>query len=132
MTKRTLGRLAVMAVILLGFTGCASIEVSPSIKSCHDYRVNSGYGRFAIQQSAKGKALQWGAYPNATYSGTWYATNVRVDGRKIDSKSQSYAPHGSVSANTAAKYSGKILSISGNVTKGKSTVLVYNMQCRIM
>lgn len=27
---------------------------------------------------------------------------------------------------------GKILSISGHVTKGGETVLVYNMQCRIM
>ena len=76
--------------------------------------------------------IQWGAYPNATYSGTYYTAVVRADGTKIDSTSQNYAPHGSVGADRAKKYSGKILQISGNVTKGKDTVLVYNMQCRIL
>ena len=46
------------------------------------YRVNSSYGRFAIQQAGKGQAIQWGAYPNATYSGTYYTAVVRADGTK--------------------------------------------------
>lgn len=125
-------RLALLAAILLALSGCASVEVSPPIKSCHDYRVDSSYGRFGIQQAARGRSIAWGAYPNLTYSGTWYSVRVRVDGRQIDSKSQSYAPHGSVSADRALRYSGKILSISGTVTKGGETVLVFNMQCRIM
>lgn len=39
---------------------------------------------------------------------------------------------GATAATPAGKNSGTLLSISGNVTKGKDVVLVYNMQCRIM
>lgn len=113
-------------------SGCASVEVPPPISSCHSYRVNSSYGNFSIQQSAKNQAIQWGTCPNATYSRTWYTVSVYANGVKIDSKNQGYAPHGSVGADRATKYSGTILKISGNVTRGKDTVLVFNMQCRIM
>ena len=106
-------------------------SVAP-ISSCQNYRVNSAYGNLSIQQRAKNAALQWGAYPNARYSGTWYQVDVYTGGRRYDSKSQSYAPHGSVDAGTAKRYSGQILAISGNVTKGKDVVLLFNMQCRIM
>lgn len=57
---------------------------------------------------------------------------MRADGAKIDGKSQSYAPHGSVGAARAAKYSGKILSVSGTVTRDKELVLEFNMRCKIM
>ena len=78
------------------------------------------------------RCLQWGAYPSATYSGTRYTLKAYANGTKIDAKNQAYPPHGSVNAAKASKYSGKILKIAGNVTKGKDTVLVFNMQCRIM
>ncbi len=57
---------------------------------------------------------------------------MRADGAKIDGKSQNYAPHGSVGAARAAKYSGKILSVSGTVTRDKELVLEFNMRCKIM
>lgn len=121
------------AVLALGATaGCSSVEVSPPITSCQSYSAPSSYGKFTIQQAAKGRAIQYGAYPSATYSGTLYTLNVYVNGKRYDAKSQSYPPHGSIDATTAGKNSGKLLSISGNVTKGKDVVLVYNMQCRIM
>ena len=112
--------------------GCAAVEISPPIESCHDYRVKSEFGRFGIQQKAKGQAISWGAYPSKVYSGTWYRVTVRADGAKIDGKSQNYAPHGSVGAARAAKYSGKILSVSGTVTRDKELVLEFNMRCKIM
>ena len=46
----------------------------------------SKFGKLSVQQSPKGKSIQWGAYPNQTYSGAWYAVTVRLDGRKIDAK----------------------------------------------
>ncbi|CAN7400511.1 hypothetical protein LJR045_002495 [Microbacterium sp. LjRoot45] len=129
---RVMSAVAGLLITLTLIVGCASAEISPPIESCHSYSVNSGYGRFSIQQSAKGRSIQWGAYPNATYSGTLYRVGVYANGVKIDSKNQTYAPHGSVSASRATKYSGKILQISGNVTRGKDVVLVFNMQCKIM
>lgn len=94
--------------------------------------VPEAYGRFTVQQAAKNKAIQWGAYPSGTYSGTQYLVNVYAGGVKIDAKNQSYAPHGSVGADRAAKYTGKILQVSGTVKQSAKTVLVFNMQCRIM
>ena len=132
MRGRTAKILTCAVAVALTATGCSSVEISPPISSCSpDYRVNSGYGNFSIQQSGKGRAIQWGAYPNATYSGTEYVADVYTGGRRYDHKSQNYAPHGSVDAGTASKYSGKILQISGNVTRKGKTVLVYNMQCTI-
>lgn len=111
--------------------GCSSVEVSPPLSGCSpDYRVNSNYGNFSIQQSGKGRAIQWGAYPNANFSGTRCVADIYTNGRRYDHKDQDYAPHGSVDAGTAKKYSGKILQISGNVTRKGKIVLVYNMQCR--
>lgn len=46
--------------------------------------------------------------------------------------SQDYPLHASLPAATVAKASGKILSISGDATRGKDVVIVYNMQCRLM
>lgn len=117
---------------MLGLGGCATVEVSPPIDNCSpSYVAPSKYGRFTIQQSGKNRSIQWGAYPSGSYSGTHYTAVVRANGRKIDSKSQNYAPHGSVSAARAKKYSGKILEISGEVTKGKKVALVYTMRCKI-
>jgi hypothetical protein len=125
--------LGAVGVLALGVVaGCSSVEVSPPISSCHAYRAPSSYGSFTIQQAARGRSIQYGAYPNAAYSGTWYRLDVLVNGKRYDAKSQYYPPHGSVSAAMASSNSGRILHISGNVTKGSVTVLVYNMQCRIM
>ena len=93
--------------------------------------MSSSYGNFPIQQRARSEAIQWGAYPNGTYSGTRYVVDVYTGGRRYDHKDQNYAPHGSVDARTAAKYSGRVMQISGHVTKGIKQVLVFNMQCRI-
>lgn len=57
--------------------------------------------------------------------------DVYTDGRPNVHKDQHYAPHGSVNAATAKKYSGKVLRISGNVSRKGKTVLVFNMQCRM-
>lgn len=130
MRRFTVAGTACAAVLTLG--GCATVEVAPPVENCSpSFVAPSKYGRFTIQQSGKNKAIQWGAYPNKSYSGTHYTAVVRADGRKIDSKSQNYAPHGSVGANRAKKYSGKILEISGQVTKGKKVALVYSMRCKI-
>lgn len=50
---------AVGTVLIVGATtGCSSVEISPPIKSCQNYRVESGYGNFSIQQAGKGRSLQ--------------------------------------------------------------------------
>lgn len=78
---------------MLALGGCATVEVAPPVENCSpSFVAPSKYGRFTIQQSGKNKAIQWGAYPNQSYSGTHYTAVVRADGRKIDSKSQDYAP----------------------------------------
>lgn len=130
-SMRSIAAAGILALTTALAPACASVEVSPPIKSCRDYRVDSGYGRFGIQQAGPGKAIHWGAYPSIQYSGTFYSVTVRANGTKIDGKAQSYAPHGSVPASKAVKYSGKILAISGTVTKGGNVVLEFNMQCRI-
>lgn len=95
------------------------------------YNAPSKYGRFTVQQSGKNHALQWGIYPAAGYSGTYYHVAVRMDGHKVDEKMQTYPPHGSVNANNARKYSGTVIAVSGNVAKGSKTVLVFTMECRV-
>lgn len=119
-------------VAVAALAGCAAVEISPPISSCARYEAPSNFGKFTVQQSAKGKSIQWGAYPNQTYSGTWYEVTVRLDGRKIDSKSHNYAPHGSVGADRAKKNSGKILQLAGTVTRKDDVVLVFDMRCRVL
>lgn len=130
------------SVLILAFlasqmlTGCSAVEISPPIKSCKNYRQESSFGSFTIQQAQRGSALQWGAYPSAKYSGTYYIVDVYTGSKRYDSKTQTYAPHGSVNAATASKYSGLNLQISGRVQKlgnrGYYDVLVYNMVCKIL
>jgi hypothetical protein len=84
-----------------------------------------------VQQWGRGQSIAWGTYPNAKYSGTQYVVNVYANGTKIDGKRQLYAPHGSLSAARALKYSGKILKINGTVLRGDRIKLSFSLQCTI-
>ncbi|MFT4231768.1 MAG: hypothetical protein QM606_03200 [Leucobacter sp.] len=130
------GVLAVALLFSSALTGCSAVQLSPPISSCKNCRQNSDFGKFNIQQKKKGSAIQWGAYPSHTYSGVRYTVNVYTGSKRYDAKDQGYAPHGSIAAATAKKYSGQNLRISGKVFKltndGYKAVLVYNMVCKIL
>lgn len=121
-----------LAIAAASLTAWSSVEIYPPIDRCHDFRVNSNYGKFLIQQGARGNSIQWGTYPRTDLSGTSYIETVYVDGKRYDHKDQSYPPHGSVDAGTAAANSEELLSIEGRVERGGELVLVFTMQCRIM
>ncbi|GAA4179718.1 hypothetical protein GCM10022287_32510 [Gryllotalpicola koreensis] len=96
------------------------------------YKVGAAEGGLTVQQAGKGKAITWGIYVAAKYkTGTTWHVTVRADGTKIDSKNQAYEPHGSVNAARAAKYSGKILEISGSALHGKDDLLTFDGKCKI-
>lgn len=122
---------AVLLGLLGSVSGCTSEISAPTAACSPTYKVNSKYGLFEVQQKGKGKTIAWGAYPAATYSGTRYQAVVTVAGIKKDTKDQAYAPHGSISAGTALKYSGKLFRVTGSVTKGKDIKLGFEMQCTI-
>lgn len=125
--------LAAVATVLavLGLAGCASVEVIPAIGNCSpSFVVKSSYGNFSIQQSGYNSPVQWGAYPNKTYSGDYYTAAVYVDGLKVDQKSQSYPPHGSISTQILG-HSRDIFAVIGNVYIDGSLVLHYEMRCRL-
>lgn len=123
------------AGVLLGSTvlsACGAVEYSPALKPCSpNYTAPSKYGRFSAQQKGRGKAIQWGAYPNAAYTGTNYRVKVYAGGVKVDSKNQDYAPHGSLSAAKALKYSGKKFELAGTVHRGGKLILEFDLRCRI-
>lgn len=116
----------IIAVLLLSLTGCTvSYKEADygAYKSCSpSYKADSKIGNFSIQQAGSGRSLQWGAYPYSEFKGTWYNLTVYADGVKIDSKSQAYAPHGSVGEDKARKYRGKKLQISGVITRDKDEI----------
>lgn len=122
---------AVLVVVAVASAGCDA-EVSREIESCRDYRANSKFGRFTVQQQSKGSSMQWGTYPKAKYTGDEFVINPRLDGRKQDFKFQNYGAHGSVNANRARKYSGKLFRIDGTVRKRGKVVLQFRMQCRVL
>lgn len=84
----------------------------------------------SAQQYGKGKAIQWGIYTVSKFKFAKFSVSVYAGGVKIDGKSQVYEPHGSVSADKAAKYSGKDLVISGTAVAGGDKLLI-KFTCRI-
>lgn len=120
-------------VVATALTGCTgSVEASPRVSPCSpSYTAPSNYGRFTAQQASRGKAIQWGAYPKAAYQGTNYRVAVYAGGVKVDSKNQSYAPHGSLGAAKAAKYSGKEFRLVGTVHRDGKLVLGFDLRCTI-
>jgi len=130
--RRGAALLAALVAVLATLSGCGTVEVSPTIKSCSpSYVINSEFGKFSAQQAGRGKSIAWGAYPNAAYSGTNYYVKVYAGGVRVDTKNQSYAPHGSLSADRALKYSGKIFELDGTVTRNGKLILKFELKCRI-
>jgi hypothetical protein len=84
-----------------------------------------------VQQSGPHAALQWGIYVAPKYkTGTAWVVRVYAGGVKIDGKVQSYEPHGSIGADKARKYSGKLLEVAGTGTHGNDQ-LGFSLKCYI-
>ena len=131
MSRRPLTLTATLALTAL-LAGCTGVEVSPPVDSCSpSYQAPSKFGRFAAQQAGPGAAIQWGAYPGPKYRGNRYEVAVYLGGVKVDSKSQAYAPHGSVSAQRAKKYAGKTFEYQGKVKRGPKLLLEFSLQCTV-
>ena len=62
-----------------------------------------------MRQAGKGKSIQGGVSVAYKYQAAHFKFSIYANGTKIDSKNQYYPPPGSVNADRAAKYSGKIL-----------------------
>lgn len=132
--RSCLKAVALFATVTLALTGCVATYNEADYggyKSCVPYyKADSQIGNFTIQQQGPGRSLQWGAYPYREFTGTWYNLSVYANGVKIDSKSQSYAPHGSVGQDKAIKYRGKVLQISGKITRANDAI-TFTIGCVI-
>ncbi len=128
-------RLAVVATVASGLvlTGCSTSVATKKVGNCSpEYSIGqTGYGKVSVRQPRKGAAIAWGVYVDQKYKfGTQFVLTVYAGGTKIDSKNQGYEPHGSVNAQRATKYSGKILEITGTGKHGKDT-LFFDSMCYI-
>jgi hypothetical protein len=126
-------RLFAALVVCLSSGACAATFTTENIGPCSpEYSISHPeVGNVFIRQGGRGQAIQWGAYLLPKYKvGTHFVLTVYAGGVKIDSKNQSYEPHGSINANRALKYSGKLLEISGTATH-ESDVLTFSAKCMI-
>jgi hypothetical protein len=114
-------------------TACAATIATKDVGPCSpSYTISkSGVGRASAQQLGRGAPIAWGIYVDQEYKfGTHFTVAVYAAGRKIDGKDQYYEPHGSISAQRALAYSGKLLEISGKGVHGDDT-LVFDLKCNI-
>ena len=83
------------------------------------------------QQAGRYSPIAWGIYVAPNYkTGTAWIVKAYAAGVKIDGKIQAYEPHGSIGADKARKYSGKLLEISGTGTRGRDQ-LFFSLKCYI-
>lgn len=130
--RTRLAALALTVAVAAGLSGCSQTAVAPAGHCSPSYEVGGAEGGLKVQQKGKGQAISWGIYVAGQYkSGTVWTVTVRANGTKIDSKNQSYEPHGSVNAARAKKYSGKTLEISGTAVHKKDDVLTFSGKCTI-
>ena len=83
-----------------------------------------------MQQRGRNDSIAWGFVAEERYRGAHYKLKIYAGGRKIDGKNQNYAPHGSVRAATARKYSGKVFRILGTAEQDGDKV-DYDVKCHI-
>lgn len=130
-TQRFRGVLAGAVVSMLVLSGCAASYTTEQVTSCANYSItHPSLGRVSVQQAGRGKSIQWGIYLNPGYKTAKWSLKIYAGGVHIDSKNQSYEPHGSVNAQRALKYSGQQLRIKGTATQGKD-VLTLDLKCTI-
>jgi hypothetical protein len=84
-----------------GSAAYAQAAAASALPSCRSYTAYGNVGYIAVQTSPTGY-LQWGAYMyNARDNSGHWAVGVFINARKVDGKSQFYAPHGSLPPSTA-------------------------------
>jgi hypothetical protein len=117
---------AVALFVLAGLlTSCAK-EVSGPQGSCSpSYTVDSVYGRLTVQQRGPGQSIQWGIQPKVSYN--QITVSVFVGSRRVDGKTQTYDPHGSIS--TRDFRSGDLVTIEGTAKDDRGT-LIFKGYCK--
>ena len=125
---RRAGTSAAVLMAAAALTGCAaSVNAgSPSTSCSPSFNPGNQYGNLSVQQRASGSSLQWGFYPNVAVS--TYKVDIYMGSRRVDSKTQSYPPHGSVSSVDVR--AGATFAIRGNATNPKGDILTFGLQCR--
>lgn len=115
-----------------GGMSAAGTKVAPSpaaakVPSCHAITYKGNAGAIHVQTSKNG-TVAWGIYMyNPKLDAGPWNVNVYVGSRRVDHKSQNYAPHGSVSPKDAKK--GKIFHITAThhaTANGKNYANVPN------
>jgi hypothetical protein len=107
----------------------AKVAPSPAAKlpSCHAITYRGNAGAIHVQTSKNG-TVAWGIYMyNPKLDAGPWVVNVYVGSRRVDHKSQDYAPHGSVNPKDAKK--GKTFHITAThhaTANGKNYVNVPN------
>ncbi|HEX8497263.1 MAG TPA: hypothetical protein VF661_08725 [Actinomycetales bacterium] len=117
-----------VAVAAMALGGCAAqVNTGSPTTSCSpSFEPGNGSGRLSVQQRSPGQSLQWGFYPNVPVSS--FVVDVYMGSRRVDHKSQSYPPHGSV--NKVDVKAGSTFRLTGEATNPKGDVLVFGLQCR--
>lgn len=91
-------------------TKIAASPAAAKIPSCHAITYKGNAGAIHVQNSKNG-TVAWGIYMyNAKLDAGPWNVDVYVGSRRVDHKSQNYAPHGSVDPKDAKK--GKIFHIT--------------------
>ncbi|MDN4612867.1 hypothetical protein P5G50_00265 [Leifsonia sp. F6_8S_P_1B] len=128
---------AVLAAAVLlasgAVAGCSQQYSSPIGQCSPNYTLTNPHGRFAIQQAGRNQSVQWGVYPSADIQARArrYKLDVYVGSRRVDSKTQAYAPHGSISQRDVSGKNGQIVKISGTVSDAASNILYLTVQCHL-
>jgi hypothetical protein len=78
-------------------------------------------GTISAQQAGPGESIQWGVYPNEP--AVRYVVDVYMNKTRVDSKDQSYPPHGSVSKKQVV--SGGIFRLEGRAFNAEGDVGIF-------
>ena len=104
---------------------------SPSTPCSPSFNPGNQYGKLSVQQRASGSRLQGGVHPNVAVS--TYKVDIYMGSRRVDSKTQSYPPHASVSSvdvRSVDVRAGATFAIRGNATDPEGDILTFVLQCR--
>ncbi len=123
-------RVSLLLAMIAGLLACAAVGGDEStVHSCSpSYVDRNDFGRIAAQQAGPGAAVAWGVYPRMPF--VRIVVRVYAGGRKVDGKSQSYAPHSTVPASKIRKAgSGAIFRIEGETYDSRGQVASFFLKC---
>jgi hypothetical protein len=115
-------------------SGCSSSGSggggTPAIQPCSPAADRkSSHGRISVQQAGPGQTVVWGVY--ATLPAGVYHVTVSVNGVKVDEKTQTYPPHGTIGVknNAGGLPSGGQFSLTGTFSPPKDDPQEFYLIC---